>query len=302
MARQFIVIFLLLFSSLVIVFGGYNCSQQQIPPQYPPGGGPPLRDGDGRDPYDPGGRHGGPGSLPEEPDGKCNNEAYSRFRKRYGASAVLDFNHRNITDYREGFEPNYELDCSRLFLKMEKVEGASVYEGRLAIAYEGDDPASGRLSNLLDIYDSGSSAKENKYNNWQGSWGSNSTANFAAIFESTKRAIILRITDVKRVEVRDGDQVYKGYGSVWFKMFRVFKRKGDVCYNEGGYVSQAHTPPSVRPDSCWFLTDNPFGCRPRGSGTTVNLRGSLTCYKKLADFGYLDIHKAFDLEHDEDHP
>lgn len=304
MARQFVIVFLLLFSSLVIVFGGYNCSQQVPSPYpYPPGGeGPPLRGGDGRYPSDDGGRHGGPGSLPEEPDRKCNSEAYRNFRKRYGASAVLDFNYRNITDYREGAEPNYELECSRLFLDMEKMEGTSVYEGRLAIVYQGDDPRTGKLSNVVDLYDTGDSTEENKYNTWRGSWGRNPSADFVSIFESTNRAIILRITDIKKVEVRDGEQVYKGYGSVWFKVFRLFKRRGDICYNEGGYVSHAHTPPSSRPDRCWFLDGNPFGCKPQGSGRAVNLRGSLTCYKKLAEFGYLDIHKAFNLEDDEDHP
>lgn len=222
------------------------------------------------------------------------NAIYSNFAKEYGASAILDFNYRNIVDYREGHKPNYEMGCPRLFLKMQKEEGASVYKGQLTIVYLGDDPQTGRLKTIEEIYYSGDSVEKNQFNNWQGNWGENPSADFAAILESPNKAIILHITDVKRVEVRDGEQVYKGYGSVWFKVFRVFKRKGDICYNEGGYVSHAHIRPPVRPDRCWFLSNNPYGCRPQGSGRSVNLRGSLTCYKKLADFGYLDIHKAFE--------
>ena len=171
----------------------------------------------------------------------------------------------------------------------------------MTIVYLGDDPQTGRFSTIEEPYTAGESVEENQFNNWQGNWGENPSADFAAIFESPNKAIILRVTDVKKVEVRDGEQAYKGYGSVWFKVFRMFKRKGDICYNEGGYVSYAHVRPPVRPDRCWFLSKNPYGCRPQGYEKEVNLRGPLTCYKKLADFGYLDIHEAFG-EDDGGHP
>ena len=227
---------------------------------------------------------------------------YRNFTEEYGTSAILDFDYKNIVDYREGHEPIYEMICPRLFLKMQKEKGTSVYKGQLTVVYLGDDPQTGRLSTIVDIYNSGDSVEENQFNNWQGSWGENPSADFAAIFEHPNKAVILRITDVKKIEVRDGEQAYKGYGSLWYKVFRTFKRKGDICYNEGNYVSHVHRRPPIRPDRCWFLSKNPYGCRPQGYEKAVNLRGSLTCYRKLADFGYLDIHEAFFVEDDEGHP
>ena len=312
MARRFVIVFLLLFSSLVIIFGGYNCSQQ-IPLQHPPGGGNPFLGGGNTNgtggSYYPGSSPGSSGSLPQEPDGDCDRPLHRDYKEKYGAPALLKFNQNNIVDYREGHDLNYAPGCPRLFLKMDKVEGTSVYRGSLAIAYEGEaytGEHAGKLANLLDIYQSGSSAKDNQFNTWQGSWGSAPSADFAAIFETFKThkgAMILRITDVKKLEVRDGVQVYKGYGSLWFKMFRAYLKGNDPCYNSGGYLTQVHTTPTERYDRCWLTTrKNPFTCRPRGIGTAVNLRESLNCYKKLADFGYLDIHEAFSLEYDQDHP
>ena len=153
-------------------------------------------------------------------------------------------------------------------------------------------------------YDSGDTVKDSRFNTWEGDWKA-PDVNFAAIFETDNSAVILRINEVKRMGAVDGKPTYKGYGEVWFKMFKLYyKQKGDNCYSQGGYIAHAPVKPPVPTKRCWFLDVGPYSCLPKGIRTikSFNLRGDLTCYKKLGEFGYLDIHEAFNLDSDEDHP
>ena len=302
MARNFLIFFLILFSSSVIIFGGYNCAKKV----------PVNTDGTIRHPIpgdDPFTRPEGPGDdtdpeerLPDKETGKCHRKQYRELRKKYGASAFIDLNHRNLRDFLKGQEPNYELGCPRIFLNMEKIEGKSFYEGSFSIAYE-DTGYSGQREVVLYPYDSGNAVADNKFNTWKGNWRT-PDVDFAAIFENSFSAIILRIKEVEMEDVADGELAYKGYGEVWFKMFRIFKKKGDDCYTKGGYIAHAPVKPPSPTKRCWLLDVGPYSCLPKGIRTikSFNLRGDRTCYKKLGEFGYLDIHEAFNLDSDEEHP
>ena len=308
MARNFIGFFLVVFSALVILFGGYNCAQKipidagrtEIPVDG--NGGKKPTDGEKE-------RERPKESLPEEETGDCNRKKYRELARKYGPYAFIDFHDRNLRDYRLGQESNYELGCPRIFLNMFRVEGstAKIYEGTLSVAYE-DADSSGKRVIKLHSYESGEGATENKFNNWSGtgaSWNSvNPRVDFAAIFESSEAAVILHIDKVVRKDIGDGRFAYKGDGDVWFKMFRIFHNKKDVCYREGGYVSFARVPPPPPNKRCWLLDVGPYSCLPQGINTIrrFNLRGSLTCYKKLGHFKYLDIKEAFNLESGENHP
>ena len=199
-------------------------------------------------------------------------------------------NYRNLRDFLQGQEPNYELGCPRIFLNMEKIEGTNpVYEGSFSIAYE-DTSYSGQRELVVYPYDSGNAIADNKFNTWEGSWRTPSV-DFAAIFENSFSAVILRINKVEHLDIADGELAYKGYGEVWFKMFRIFKEKGDNCYSQGGYIAHAPVKPPVPTKRCWFLDVGPYSCLPKGIRTikSFNLRGDLTCYKKLGGiwiFGY----------------
>ena len=321
MARQFVAFFLLVFSSLVIVFGGYNCSQQQLLPPTQEGSTPILvvDDDDEND-------WGRPENLRDR-DNKndtsnkgCKRRQYQQFVGKWGASVLVDLSERGLKDFRMGRESNYGVKCPRIFLDMERVEGSSstIYEGVLRITFE-DTAADGQRGIIPFLHVSGDSSQDNRFNTWQGDWRAGSqgdpNVNFVAIFESADddkpgtpslvSALILRISTVRRVEVGDGArQALKGAGSVWFKMFRQFRRKEDVCYREGGYAHLAPRTISLPNKRCWFVDRGPYSCLPKGIGTlnSFNLRGELTCYKKLLDFEYLDVHRAFNLKSDQQHP
>ena len=185
---------------------------------------------------------------------------------------------------------------------MEKIEDRSIYEGSFSIAYE-DTGYSGQREIVLYPYDSGNAVEENQFNAWEGDWKA-PDVNFAAVFETDNSAAILRINKVKRDGTVDGKPVYKGAGEVWFKMFKTFVSKEDRCYTQGGYIAHAPVKPLVPAKRCWFLDVGPYSCLPKGIWTIkdFSLRSELPCYKKLGEFGYLDIHEAFDLDSDEEHP
>ena len=306
MARRLILFFLFVFSSFVIVVGGYNCAQPQNP--YPGAGQvPPPGTGTGGSGGPPRGGPaysgpGGPSGLPEERESKCV-QLHKDFKK-YGAPAVLNFKSRALRDYLMGHESNYGLKCARLYVDMEKMEGSSYYEGQVAIAYYGPDPETG-LENpdgTGQIFETGDSVKENEFNNWRGRTRTLTASNFAAIMESRYAALILRIDNVKHLDVGDGKKSYRGSGSVWIKMFRQYKGdKSDTCHRSGGYAHLAKGE-LTRNTLCWLADKGAYSCLPKGTGTLKNfntLRGALPCYKKLADFGYLNIRDAFNLDSNE---
>ena len=307
MARRLTVFFLFVFSSFVIVVGGYNCAQQRnpYPPGYPPPGGPPGTgtDNTGGPTYS---GPSGPSGLPEEKENKCV-ELHKEF-KAFGAPAVLNFRSRALRDYLMGHESNYGLKCARLYVDMQKMEGSDFYEGQVVTAYYGPDPETGEENpdGTGQIFETGESERENKFNLWKGRWGGSPTSNFTAIMESRYAALIFRIDEVKQLDVADGKKSYRGSGSIWIKMFRQYKGdKADVCYRKGGYAHLAKRKPG-RNALCWLVDKGPYSCLPQGIGTlsrfTTLRLSSLPCYTKLADFGYLSIRDAFNLESDQAHP
>ena len=300
MARRLVSFFLLVFSSFVIVVGGYNCAQPQNPyppPGTSPGAGGPAGAGTGSSGGPAYSGPGGPSGLPEEPESKCV-QLHKNF-KQYGAPAVLKFKSRALRDYLMGHESNYGLKCARIYVDMQRMEGSASYEGQIVIAYYGPDPETGleNPNGTGQIFDTGDSVKENKFNTWEGRFGSSQQPRtFAAILESRYAALIFRIDEVKQLEVRDGEKSYRGSGSVWIKMFRQYRDKADVCYRNGGYAHLAKG--ELRRNAlCWLADKGPYSCLPKGIGTLKNfntLRGALPCYKKLADFGYLSTSDAFE--------
>lgn len=320
MARQFVAFFLLVFSSLVIVFGGYNCSQQLLPVQPDKTPIPVADDGGGDDDW------GEPQHVPDrgEEDSSskkgCKSRQYQDLVGKWGASVLVDLSERRLRDLRLGRESNYGVRCPRIFLDMEKVSGGAAYGGTLRITFE-DTTYGGQKSIFPMPYLSGDSPQDNRFNTWRGDWKQGSrdppVVNFSAIFESDfydperpdipplVAAVILRISKVRRVEIADGSrQALKGAGSVWFRMFRQFRSKQDVCHRQGGYAYLAQRTIPLPNKRCWLLDRGPYSCLPKGIGTlgSFNLSGSLTCYNKLLDFEYLDIHRAFNLESDQNHP
>lgn len=335
MPRKLQISVFMAFSFAVIAFGGYHCSLRAQNPQgqgYGPGGenssgqrgrnyGDDGRD-DGRyndydddygDDYGDGDRRRAGGrddSLPEEPEEGCNRRQYRNLSGDWGESAYVRFNRSAIRDYRFGRESNFGLKCTRLYLDMEPAarSGKAVYEGSLIISYED----SGTIKR--QTFKSGRGAEENKHNYWRGrSWRADRKDNvdqkFYAIFEGRDAAIILKIDEVVEADVRDGDTEFRGYGELWFKMFRNIHCPGgrcerDVCYRDGNYMRFATTGASKPGARCWLLDRGPFSCKPQGvnSRSEIRLDGSLPCYSKLGEFGNLKINKAFNVDRSDDHP
>ena len=317
MGRKLFISVSLAFSTIIILLGGYNCASQyeqpgpgQPGPHGPPPGPPPDDDDDPE--------------LPDEPeDSRCNRSYWrERIRELGAASAFVRLNRSNFEDFNLGQPINFSIDCTRVLLNMSRVSGSSgPYKGKLYLVYEqGNSPVGLQ-------YDSGRTAKENKYNTWYGSWTANSRgrtgAKFSAIFEHTKKemAIILQINEVEEEDLTDGETILVGYGDIWFKMFRTAfhypYNRSDVCLHEGDYVRYAQTRPTVPSWKCWFVPIGPYNCFPRGIDTSfdlkrgkikpyveknIDIRTTPTCYSKFGTFGGLDINKAFDVDSDEDHP
>ena len=305
MGRKLFISASLTFSTIIILLGGYNCAGQYEPG---PGQPPPGPHDPPPDPPDDG------PELPEEPpDDTCNRRYWrERIKELKAASGFVKIDHSNFEDFNFGQPRNFSINCPRLLLNMSRVSGSRAYQGKLYLVYErGDSPVGLQ-------YDSGSSAKENKYNTWSGSWTGN-RATFSAIFEHTKKemAVILQIDTVEETDVADGVTSLLGYGDIWFKMFRTAFHfpydKGDVCLHKGDYVKYARSRPTVPSWKCWFVPIGPYNCYPRGvdtsfrgkraySETNLNIRTTPTCYKKFGRFLGIDIRKAFNVESGRRHP
>ena len=307
MRRKALISFFMFFSFIVIGFGGYHCSlRAQNPQGYPPGGygpgpgnyGPRGDDRGPRDDWGPEDSDDPDDPLPEKPDKGCNRRQYRGLVDRFGASAFVRFNGSAITDYRFGRESNFGLQCKRMYLNMDRVSGRQYYGGSLAISYEDGG------SVLWKQFRSGA-GDENKHNLWRGrKWrGDRIDQVFHAIFEGGERAIILKIDEVEEADVRDGETELRGYGEIWYKMFRDFKGK-DVCYRKGVYMRNSRTGASKPGVVCWLLDMGPFSCKPQGVNTRkeISLTGNYPCYGKLGEFGNLNINEAFNVDRDEDHP
>lgn len=271
---------------------------------------------------------------------KCNKLSHWQVAKEYdkysfsdsriqslGAltSAVIDLNFANLNNFLmnqrlQRVADGYGSICPRIFLSMKKLEAnTSVYKGSFILGHEGIF-YEGMEKPLVGYY-SGDTAEDNQFNTWHGNWEA-PDVNFAAIFESSGTvetkfisvngekekapisAVILRINRVEKSTSTDGEPTYKGHGEVWFKMFRLFWNREDVCYTKGPYIANAHIMPPPPRKKCWFLDMGPYSCLPRGIRTmeSFDLRGDLPCYKKLGEFKDLDIRKAFNLSPEEEHP
>ena len=253
---------------------------------------------------------------------KCNRLPHWKVAKKYkkysffvgnSASAFIDLNFANLKDflmnqalYRIAVIDEESIFCPRIFLNMKKLEdnafGSSIYKGSLVVGHEGIFYEG--LKKPIVTYNSGDTAEDNQFNTWQGDWQA-PDVNFAAIFESPNHsAVILHITKVEKEDRVDGKPTYKGHGEVWFKMFRLFWDREDVCYTQAPYTSTSNFPPPAPRKKCWFLDIGPYSCLPQGIRTieSFDLRGPRPCYKKLGEFRDLDIRKAFNLSAEEDHP
>lgn len=295
---------LFLFAFTIIAIGGYQCATKTtdrltIPNTPPPNTPPPNTSiGDNE-------------NLPPEPDDGCNRSKYRSIAENYnlGEVATFKFNRSSVEDYNLGQSQNFGLECARLYLRMDEIEldGRTRYKGQLSISYqEGNDT-------LVDIYESGFSKEENKYNHWtRGSWRPRRdkvNKEFYAIFENTDRAIILKVEDVRVFDVTDGEESYRASGEVYYKMFRWSRSAGknDECHNNGTYMKYARSqPPRNRYGTqCWLRPVGPFSCLPHGalpvsdgkvpSVPTIDITGDLPCYNLLGNFFNLEIEEAFDV-------
>ena len=315
MNRKLFISASLSFSTIVILLGGYNCASQYE--QTGPGPHGALR---GSRPDTPPPGSSGP-RLPVKPGESHCNRSYWReqIRDLGTASTFVKIDRSNFEDFNLGQPINFSIDCSRMLLNMSRVGGSrNAYRGKLYLVYDQDKSPIG-----LE-FDSGSSAKENKHNTWYGSWTANSRgltgAKFNAIFEHSRKemAVILQINEVVEEDISDGVVALKGYGDIWFKMFRTSfhypYNRGDVCLHEGQYIRYAQEKPVVPSWKCWFVPIGPYNCYPKGIDTSFNpknkaydepnldLRSTPSCYKKFGSFLGLDINKAFNVDSNSTHP
>ena len=239
--------------------------------------------------------------LPSEPDDTCPRDQYRKLAQRHGELAVLRIDNSSLADYRLGASQNFDLNCARMYLDMNKLSASSnTYKGFLSIAY--DDGKNIKLQRFR----SGFSAEENKYNRWSGStWKADRnnivSKTFHTIFENKHTALILKMDNVRLKDVRDGDTAYFGAGEIYYKMFRVWTGdKNDLCYRKGTYVSLARQS-LPRKNRCWLLGVGPFSCRPNGvlapraKVTNIDITRGLSCYKRLGVFFNLNIEGAFNV-------
>lgn len=315
MSRKLFISASLSFSVIIILLGGYNCaSQYDIPGPGGHGGGP----GGSQNPYNPTGPPTDGPPLPDPPDDddECNRSYWREKINELGAaSAYIRTDRSNFTDFNLGQPANFSISCTRLLLNMSRVSGGSTYKGNLHIVYEEGNKPVGLQ------YNSGNSAKENKYNKWYGDWRADrrgrTTAKFNAIFQHNKMdmAVILQINKVEEVDVGDGVTSLRGYGDIWFKMFRLFTTKNDVCHHQGAYVKYAQRRPPRPQWVCWLVPVGAYSCRPEGidlsfnlrssnvySEKPINLRSEPACYSKFGSFLNLDINQAFNVSSGRDHP
>ena len=312
MLRKAFIFFSLLSSFCIISIGGYKCAQRQdVPVQDTievPIYNSPVASGNNPYPTSPV----LPNDLPDVPSGACNRSQYRTLSEKYGASAFLHLAESKLEEYRLGQPLNFDPGCPRVFLDMNKTKERT-YKGNLYVAFEGEG-RSGRRAIKLHQYSSGRAVEDNQYNKWASrSWKSNSRnkvpdQGFAAFFEdSGTRAIILQIKRVVQYDVSDGVLEYRGYGDIWYKMFRTYSGdRGDACYSGGTYVSHAQVKPKKPNRRCWLLGIGPYSCLPDGVGSTFTEESlqedDPECYTLLGEFGNLNLNEAFNVNLDDDHP
>ena len=296
MFRKIQITFLILFSSVIIMLGGYNCAQKinypsnQVVPIDAPAStiypSEPLPyTGDYEDSL-----------LPEEPsDSYCNRSQYDKLRKKHGSSSFVRFQSISLTDYRLGVETNFETNCNRMYLDM--TENRNRYEGSLTISYEDGNNIH------LSAYMTGRNENEIKYNKWVDKQKSPSrtgrlSSKFYAIFQDGDGALILNIDSLIERNIRDGATELIGSGEIWYKMFRSYAGKRDVCYSSGTYISKSKIVPRRPSARCWLLNEGPFSCKPQGvHSAEVKLTDNrdYDCFRKLGTFGNLDVREAFNV-------
>lgn len=297
MYRKLLTALLMLFSFVIIALGGYQCStrvsreegtNKSIPIDpgrgddgyyYPEGYGESIYD----DEFD----------LPEKSPDRCARNQYRELAEELGAMAVFKFDKSSLEDYRLGDRLNFDVRCPRMYLDMSSSSSGSIYKGKLNISYEDSSHIQ------VDEFSSGFTERENKYNRWTGG-ASITSKSFHAIFEHTDRAIILKLDDIREVDLRDGETAYIGAGEIYYKMFRKWASDwNDVCNTKGTYIKNAGGDPIPRRDKCWLLSSGAFNCRPNGAlhpraqVTNIDITGRLRCYSRLGRFIGLNIEEAF---------
>ena len=291
MKKKLLTTIALAFSFFVVTLSGYNCSQrvyERVEQEIPVNQNTSTQTSGSKQ-----------GSVPSTPTKKCNRKQYSDLEEKYGEYTFIHLEEDNFSDYLFGHVSNFDPGCPRIFVDMNQTK-QDTFKGSLRIAYEGSS-SSGKRVLKLQKYSSGRSEEANKYNKWTEDDLSDRSQEFFAFFEDgSSTSLILHVEDVDTVPVQDGEDEYFGQGTIWFKMFRTLARRGDNCYT-GVYIKDAHTKPS-RPDSnkdsCWLLGIGPYSCLPDGIRTSItedNMEDP-TCYKKLGEFGNLDLIRAFNIE------
>ena len=314
MIRHFWTTFFLCFSFLIITAGGYKCARPAVPyiPVTPPvilGGG--LNEGDGNIDEEGSASTDGDnnyaGSLPPEPSDRCNRRVQRDLQDRFGGGvAFIKLNRANLEDYLLGRAINFELQCPRIIVSLARSKRS--YKGRLHISYQ----STGSSGTVVKVqsYDTGKSESDTQYNDWKGNWNRTDRhgvvkPRFIALFEDKNfGAVVLHINKVIAYEVVDGEISYRGYGDIWFKPFRTYTSRKDVCYSEGTYVSKARNKPPASSRRCWNNSIGPYSCLPDGINTMSQAEKKfkpdqreldLECYQYLGEFGNLNIRDAFNL-------
>lgn len=324
MSRRLISAGLFALAFSLIVLGGYQCATRvdtegnqnntgQLGPTqggnsgFPHGphtpGGDPYREG-GAGPQGPQGPRGSNSghSLPSETGKECNlpREKYTQYEQRYGSGkARFRFDSAGLRDFIRGMELNFGSSCERLYLNMSK--SGDRYSGELHLTFEDSEQP------YLAAFESGNQSAEIKNNYWEGnSWNADGNdkvgKKFHAIFEGDHAAVILKLEDVRLVDLGDGATAYMGAGKLYYKMFRSYvdMHDTDVCHDEGVYASVASELPPRDKGKCWLVGTGVWSCLPNGvvrewKAPGINIRGNLPCYRRLGIFGNLNIRKAFNV-------
>ena len=245
--------------------------------------------------------------LPQPVNDRCSRGQLRDLSKRYGAMANFEFDTAGLQDFLFGQSQNFDLECARLYINMNRTayNSSPVYKGSLAMAYQ-------TATNIKTAYgfNSGYSSSDNRYNQWSaGSWREDKNKqvnkNFHAIFEDEHSALILKLENIIVRDIGDGEIAYLGAGEIYYKMFRIatindVRNTRGSCYSQGSYVSQAHTQPTARNGRCWFIKFGPYSCRPEGSldpkdkHTNIDITAnSYKCFSRLGRFWNLDIEETF---------
>lgn len=262
-------------------------------------------------------------SYPNDPDyydddddrERCPNKELGDFYTNK-AMGRIELEDSALVDLNLGRTLNAPAECGRLYLKLKEVEykrdrGENFYQGTMNLVYRGTCH-NGQFGICRYEMRTGYGSKDARYNRWDKRSITRRNVEdqeFHAIFENSLGAYILKLEDVREINIADGQIKYVGGGELYYKMFRAATsndvhrkdRAGD-CYNSGTYVRNASYAPNHPGKRCWFVNTGPYSCRPEGDlligqSKDINLKtDDYKCFSFLGTFYNIDIEEAFSVE------